>query len=136
MFLLLGVTVFRLTQQLSDLIKRTDDYIYDVNIHKAWQTDYSFRRNYSNPFRIDEGLNEYSSLRYQYNGIMQSANQILSEFYDKYTVSEWIELNIYPYILKLDHIYNESKRIYEVREWQNRPLKPLKELEKFNIKID
>lgn len=50
-----GVTMFRLTQQLSDLIKRINDYIYDVNIHKAWQTDYNFRRNYSNPYRIDEG---------------------------------------------------------------------------------
>jgi len=131
-----GVTVFRLTQQLSELIKRTNDYIYDVNIHKAWQTDYNFRRNYSNPYRIDDGLNELSTLRYQYIGIMQTANQYLSEFFDKFTTAEWIELNIYPYILKLDRIYNESKRINEVREWENRPLKPLEDLKKFGINLN
>lgn len=128
--------MFRLTQQLSELIKRTNDYIYDVNVHKAWQTDYNFRRNYSNPYRLDEGLNDYSMLRYQLVGLMQSASQFLSEFFDKYTVAEWIELNIYPYLVKLDRINSESRRIYEVREWENRPLKPLKELEKFNIKIN
>lgn len=67
---------------------------------------------------------------------MENAGRFLREFFDKYTTAEWIELNMYPYILKLDRIYNESKRIYEVREWENRPLKPLKELEKFNIKLD
>lgn len=64
---------------------------------------------------------------------MQTANQFLNDFFDKYTTSEWIEQNIYPYVLKLDRIFNESKRIYEVREWENRPLKPLKELGKFGI---
>lgn len=44
-----------MTQHLSDAIKRVNDYLYDVTIHKAWLTDYNIRHNITSNFRVDEG---------------------------------------------------------------------------------
>ncbi|OTF75726.1 hexosaminidase D-like protein [Euroglyphus maynei] len=50
-----GSKVFRLMQEFKNINKRVDDYLYDVTKHKAWLTDYNFRHNITNPWRIREG---------------------------------------------------------------------------------
>lgn len=51
-----GASVFRMTQQHADTIKRVNDYLYDVTIHKAWLTEFNVRHNLTSPYRVDEGL--------------------------------------------------------------------------------
>ena len=50
-----GSKVFRMVEQHTEIIKRVNNYIYDVTIHKAWLTDYNIRHNFSSPYRVDEG---------------------------------------------------------------------------------
>lgn len=130
-----GVEIFRLTQQLNDLVKRVNDYVYDVNVHRAWLTEYNFRRNYSSPARIDEQLLDGQSLASQLTYMITQAQEKLQTVFDKYTVAEWIEQNIYPSLLKLEHVQKEATRIGRVREWTSRPLAPLKELKRYGVDV-
>lgn len=50
-----GSDIFRLMHEFESVNKRVDKYLYDVQIHKAWLTEYNVRHNISNPYRINEG---------------------------------------------------------------------------------
>lgn len=126
-----GVRVFKLTQQTSDVIKRVNDYIYDVTVHKAWMTDYSMRHNMSNPFRVDEALSEYTGIYYSLTSLVRDAEDALGEVFDKYTLSEWIEQNIYPYILKMEKVAKDGMELKKARTWPRRPLPPHPDLQRF-----
>jgi hexosaminidase len=130
-----GLEIFRLTKQLNDVIKRVDAYVYDINIHRAWLTEYNFRRNYSSPARVDEQIPESGSLLSLLEFFVTEAKTELSRVYDKYTTAEWIEQNIYPYILKLKQIQTKSKQIASVREWKSRPLPVLQDLKIFGFEV-
>ena len=64
-----------------------------------------------------------------------SANSALSEMYDRYTVSEWIEQKLYPMHSKLATIRSEADRARTVRKWPARPYQPLEELKLLGIGI-
>lgn len=38
-----GASIFKLMQEFEIVDKKVNDYLYDVTIHKAWQTDYNYR---------------------------------------------------------------------------------------------
>lgn len=128
-----GSAVFRMTQHHSDAIKRVNDYLYDVSIHKAWLTEYNVRHNISSPMRVDEGLTDYSSIYYPLTSLVRTARDALREVYDEYTVAEWIEQNIYPYIVKMEKLWKEGMNLKKAKVWPRRPLPPLDTLRKFAI---
>lgn len=131
-----GSAVFRMTQHHSDAIKRVNDYLYDVTIHKAWLTEYNVRHNISSPMRVDEGLTDYSSIYYPLTSLVRTARDALREVYDEYTVAEWIEQNIYPYIVKMEKLWKEGMNLKKAKVWPKRPLPPLDTLRKFAIGAD
>lgn len=126
-----GSAVFRLTQRTADVVKRVNDYEYDVTIHKAWMTAYNVRHNISNPWRVDEGLQEYTGVYYTLTSLVREAEDALKEVFDKFTVSEWIEQNIYPYILKMEKIMKNANDLKRARVWPRRPLPMLPDLKRF-----
>ncbi|GIY53465.1 hexosaminidase D [Caerostris darwini] len=130
-----GSAVFRMTQHHSEAIKRVDDYLYDVTIHKAWLTDYNVRHNISSPMRVDEGLADYSSVYYPLTSLVRTARDALREVYDEYTVSEWIEQNIYPSIVKLEKLWKEATNLKRPKVWPKRPLPPLDLLKKYSVGV-
>lgn len=117
-----GSDVFRLTQSVQKMVKQIDDYIYDVTIHKAWLTDYNVRHNITYLHRVDEGLNEYESNYYYLTSLVKEAEDALSQVFDKFTVAEWIEQNIYPSILKLEKLKEHAESLRKARTWPVRPL--------------
>ena len=64
-----------------------------------------------------------------------SANSALSEMFDRYTVSEWIEQKLYPMHSKLLAHRREAQRVRTVRSWPARPFQPLEELKVLGIGI-
>ncbi|KAI1287965.1 hypothetical protein HDE_09718 [Halotydeus destructor] len=128
-----GSSVFRLTQHVADAVKRTNDYLYDVTVHKAWMTEYNVRHNMSNPFRVDEGLSEHSSVYYTLTSLVRTAEDALLEVFDKYTAAEWIEQNIYPYILKMEKVMKDAIDLKKARVWPRRPLPMLEDLKRFGV---
>lgn len=128
-----GSAVFRLTQHLQDAVKRVNDYIYDVTVHKAWMTQYNVQHNMSNPFRVDEGLQDHSSVYYTLTSLVRTADDSLREVFDKFTVAEWIEQNIYPYLLKMEKVMRDGVEMKKARVWPRRPLPPLEDLKRFGV---
>lgn len=43
--------------------------------------------------------------------------ETLGTVYDKYTVSEWIETNVQPYILKLNHTSSILRSLANISAW-------------------
>lgn len=128
-----GAAVFRLTQHVADAVKRVNDYVFDITVHKAWMTDYNVRHNMSNPFRIDEGLQDHSSVYYTLTSLVRTAEDGLKEVFDKYTTSEWIEQNIYPSIVKMEKVMKDAVDMKKARTWPRRPLPPLEDLKRFGV---
>lgn len=126
-----GAAVFRLTQHTADVVKRVNDYIYDVTVHKAWMTEYSVRHNLSNPFRVDEALSEHTGIYYSLTSLVREAEEALREVFDKFTTAEWIEQNIYPYLLKMEKVMKDGIALKKARTWPRRPLPILPDLRRF-----
>ena len=66
---------------------------------------------------------------------MRNANSALSEMFDHYTVSEWIEQKLYPMYSKLSHIRNEADTLRRVKYWPSRPYEPLEALKGLGIGV-
>lgn len=126
-----GVNVFKLTQQVEESVKRVDEYIYDVTIHKAWMTEYNVRHNISNPHRIEEGLQEHSTIYYTLSMLFRSAEDALKEVFDPFTTYEWIEQHIYPYLIKMESLTKTGTELKRASTWPKRPLPILDDLKRF-----
>ncbi|KAH9423131.1 Hydrolase [Dermatophagoides pteronyssinus] len=131
-----GSKVFRLMQEFEIINKRVDDYLYDVTKHKAWLTDYNFRHNITNPWRIREGLQDYDSVMEELKSLVKVAIRALGEIYDESTVYEWIEEKLYPQLLRMEKFHNKTMKIQKLRVWPRRPIKPAVGLQRFIDKIN
>lgn len=128
-----GVSVFRMTQQLSQAVKRVNEYLYDVTIHKAWLTEYNVRHNLSNHFRVEEGMRDFYEVNSELNSVFRAAATALKEVFDKETTYEWIEQNIYPYMLKMEKLEKDAKELEKGRSWPVRPIDLNKDLDRFGL---
>lgn len=117
-----GVSVFKMTRQLSQAIKRVNEYIYDVTVHKAWLTDYNVRHNLSNPFRIEEGMRDFFDVNDELNAVLKAAAKSLRDVFEKETIYEWVEQNIYPYLLRMEKLQKDARELEKARSWPVRPL--------------
>lgn len=85
-------------------------------------TDYNVRHNITYLARVDEGMTEYDTNYYYITNLVREAEESLKQVFDPYTVAEWIEQNIYPYILKLEEIKERATALRKGRVWPVRPL--------------
>jgi len=125
-----GAAIFRLTESHAEVVKRVSEYLFDVTQHKAWLTEYNVRHNLSNPYRVDEGLQDFQSVYYSLQSFTRTAKSALSEVYDKNTGFEGIEQNVFPYVLKMDALWNASLALKKASHWPRRPLPVLADLER------
>merc|ERR1712128_378710 len=109
-----GNKVFRATRELVMVETEVNQFFDKVEKKKGWLTSYNRRHNMSSPFRIDEGLEDWSRFQHEVVSLMRSANSALSEMFDHYTVSEWIEQKLYPMYSKLSNIRSEADGL---RDW-------------------
>ena len=78
-------------------------------------------------FQILEDLPRLESL---VRSLIDSARSALSEMYDKYTVSEWLEQKVYPMHSKLLTTRRNGEKLRSVHSWPVRPYQPLPEVER------
>lgn len=131
-----GAQIYQLTKRVSQQVKAVNDFEYSYTIHKAWLTDYNIRRNYTNPQRVDEAMEEFHMVYYDLTSTVSAAREALRKVFDEYTVAEWVEQNLYPYMLKMDRIKEMGERLKARRVWPKRPLPILSDLRKFNFGDD
>ena len=82
-----------------------------------------------------QGLEDWSRFQHEVVSLMRSANSALTEMFDHYTVSEWIEQKLYPMYSKLSHIRNEADGLRRVKYWPSRPYEPLEALKGLGIGV-
>jgi hexosaminidase len=98
-------------------------------------TSYNIRHNFSAPLRVTELTSDVSRLQRSVAALARAAVDALSEIFDAYTVSEWIEQRIYPGMLALEKVQTDSRALMSRKIWDKRPLPQLEDLKKFGIGI-
>lgn len=130
-----GSSFFRLTYRLHGTEKEAREYLDTTKRHKGWMTDYNIRHNYSLPLRVDELTNDLPRVYHGMISLARSAVDSMVDVFDNYTISEWIEQHIYPYVVALENLQNQSIALKRVNHWPSRPLPPLKELQRLGIPL-
>lgn len=130
-----GSPIFRLMYRLHNAENEVLEYLKTTNHQKGWLTSYNVRHNYSLPLRIDELTSDLPRIYHSLLALNRAAYDTMNEIFDYYTIAEWIEQRIYPYIIELEKIQNYSSVLKTVSSWPSRPLPPLKDLQRLGVTL-
>ncbi|XP_044755848.1 hexosaminidase D-like [Coccinella septempunctata] len=125
-----GSHIFRLVHKLNAAESETKDFVKQTKEQKGWLTDYNSRRKFSSPLRIEEIVSELPRLYHNMLSLVRNSFEAMEGVFDNFTITEWIEQRIYPYILQLEKIEKESTAIKSSKIWPARPLPILPELKR------
>ena len=128
-----GKPVFTMTSRLDSVRREVDSYVEKVTRSRAWISDYNRRHNFSSPMRIDEDLEEMPSKLHSVTTLIKTAKEALTEWYDEWTVGEWIEQHLWPLLSKLETIQKESETMKKFKFWPVRPLPLLPQLAQYGV---
>lgn len=101
----------------------------------AWLTSYNVRHNFTSPLRIRELMADEDRLYHSLISMIQSISEALDEVFDRYTVTEWIEQNIYPTVLELEELQRNAQRLKTPQIWPRRPFAPLVDLQRLGVSL-
>lgn len=128
-----GKQVFSLTSRLDSTRREVDAYMERVTRSRAWITDYSRRHNFSSPMRINEDLEELPGRLHSVTSLIKTSREALFDWFDEWTIGEWIELHIWPMLSKLETLNKEAESMKRVKHWPARPLPLLPQLAQYGI---
>ncbi|XP_069990222.1 hexosaminidase D isoform X1 [Penaeus vannamei] len=128
-----GAQVFKVTARLDATKRDVDAYIERVTKSRGWITDYNRRHNFSSPMRVDEDLEELPARVHAVTLLMKTAREALSEWFDDWTVGEWLEERVWPLLHSLHKLQREAESMKAVRYWPARPLPLLPELAAYGV---
>merc|ERR1719361_2962382 len=121
-----GAPIFKLTHNLATVQNEVSQYLQKYSAQEGWLTEYNMRHNYSSPFGVNEGLDEHGRISYLVTALIKQAQQALSEIYDDYTMTEWIEQKIYPLYKDLNDFKVRAESLKMRNTWPRRPFPILK----------
>ncbi|KAF5303149.1 hypothetical protein FQR65_LT08312 [Abscondita terminalis] len=130
-----GSPIFRLMYRLHNTENEVVEYLKTTNYQKGWLTSYNIRHNYTLPLRIDELTSDLPRIYHSLLTLNRAAYDTMNDIYDFYTIAEWIEQRIYPYVIELEKIQNHSAVLKTVNTWPSRPLPPLKDLQRLGLTL-
>nr|XP_022912510.1 hexosaminidase D-like [Onthophagus taurus] len=128
-----GSPVFRLMYRVHMIETEVIEYVQITTRQKGWLTAYNVRRNYSLPLRVDELTGGLPRVYHSMISVAKSAVDSMLGIFDNYTIAEWIEQRLYPYIIELEKIQNDSVTLKSIQNWPSRPLSIMKDLKRFGI---
>lgn len=128
-----GAQVFKATARLDATRRDVDSYLDRINRVRGWITEYSRRHNYTSPMRVDEDLEELPARLHSVTLLLKTAREALAEWFDDWTVGEWLELHIWPLLNRLQTIQREAESMKARKYWPARPLPLLPELAAFGV---
>ncbi|XP_066140842.1 hexosaminidase D-like isoform X1 [Euwallacea fornicatus] len=130
-----GNGFFKLMYRLHNLEQEAKEYLDITTRQKGWMTPYNVKHNYSLPLRVEELTQDLPRVYHGMTSLARNAAEVLSGIVDNYTISEWIEQRVYPYLLALEKLQNQSMALKSVRYWPARPLPLLRDLERHGVVI-
>ena len=128
-----GKQSFSLTSRLDSTFREVDAYVDRITRSRAWITDYNRRHNFSSPMRIDEDLEELPGRLHSVTTLIKTARESLIDWFDEWTIGEWVEQHIWPMLHKLETLQKESESIKRMKHWPARPLPLLPQLAQYGI---
>ncbi|KAJ8964554.1 hypothetical protein NQ314_004855 [Rhamnusium bicolor] len=131
-----GNSFFRVTNRLHNIETEATEYLDITKRQKGWMTAYNIRHNYSLPLRVEELTADLPRVYHGMISLARSAVDAMIDLFDNYTISEWIEQRIYPFIIELEQLQNQSIALKGVNRWPSRPLPPLKDLQRLGVAIN
>ncbi|KAF0300689.1 Hexosaminidase D [Amphibalanus amphitrite] len=96
-----GHMFYEFTGRMPGIEMQARSAIEDVR-KKGWLTEYSVARNYTNPFRVDEVLEPLYSADYHLSRAAIDVRDALSGVMDRFTVAEWVEQKLYPWMRRIE----------------------------------
>lgn len=130
-----GSPFFRLTYRMHSTEIEVMEYLRMTKRHKGWLTEYNVRHNYSLPLRVDELTSDLPRIYHGLISLARTAADCMNEVFDEFTIAEWIEQKIYPFVIELERIQNQSSILKTVDNWPSRPLVPLKDLQRLGVGV-
>lgn len=101
----------------------------------GWLTPYNVRHNFTSPLRIQELMADEDRWYHSLISMIQSTSDALDEVFDRYTVTEWIEQNMYPTVLELEELQRTAQRLKAPQVWPRRPFAPLTDLQRLGVPL-
>jgi hexosaminidase len=123
-----GSSIFRHITRLSSTIDEARQFIDSIKYSRGWLTDYNIRHNFSSSSRVFEIMEDKPRIEAMLINSAKTLSEVMSDFYDDYTIGEFIEQNIYPFIRELDDL---DKKAQQLRRIKNFPVRPLPYSEKY-----
>ena len=92
----------------------------------AYLTDYNVEHKASSMDRVWEGQRAITHLPNTLNELEAKARKALAEFYDDFTVSEWIEQHVLPLKRMIDTLQRRLNTLASQSVWPRRPFEAVK----------
>lgn len=131
-----GNAFFKLTYRLSIAEKEAKELIEMIRKQKGWMTPYNVRHNFSTPLRVEELMQDQPRIYHSIATLGRSAREALSDIFDYYTIGEWVEQNIYPYVIELEEIQKDATALKAKRIWPKRPFPVLSDLQRLGLQTN
>lgn len=117
-----GSRIYELSLQFFSLNYYLKEQFFESNYILGWVSDYNVKAKFSSPPLIEQAMMRYNDGVRNVSLFQNSISIALSEVYDKYTVAEWIEINIKPLTVKLEQYVASMKMLLLSSVWPRRPL--------------
>lgn len=117
-----GSSVFRHITRLAFAIDETRQFIDSIKYSRGWLTDYNVRHNFTSNTRIAELLEDKPRLEAILINSAKTLSEHINDFYDEYTIGEFIEQNIYPYVKELNDLEAKAQQLIKLSTFPVRPL--------------
>ena len=130
-----GSQLFKMTRNLENVQTEVEKFLSKAQVEQGWLTEYNFRRNYSSPMRIDEGLEDFQRVKFSVTNLIRHAISALTYVYDDFTTGEWIEQKVLPMLQELDKLKKKTLELKQIHHWSIRPLPILPDLKEFGVGI-
>ena len=82
----------------------------------------AFLFSYSSPWRVHESMKTVAYLPGALKTLEQQLGKSLGQFYDQFTVEEWLEQHIKPLQERIDQLMRFARNLTEKIAWPRRPL--------------
>lgn len=117
-----GSPVLRFATHLVEVTMETRRYLDDLRFKKGWLTPYHIKHNFSSPARVSELIEEAARFRNTLIALVNDAKDAMTEVFDEWTITEFIEQTISPLIEDLQYLQKQAKHLIHISSWPRRPI--------------
>lgn len=116
-----GSSIFRHITRLALTIDETRQFIDSIKYSRGWLTYYNVQHNFTSNTRIAILLEDKPRLEAILTNSAKTLFEVMIDFYDEFTIGEFIEQNIYPYVKELNDLEAKAQKLMKFSTFPVRP---------------